>query len=202
MVTLFDDLPKVAPGKRLKAQVDGLFRADGDNFVTAPVDRLDLTYDGIPGDFHAGITRKSGGREPWYERGTEMRNERQLSIVCRRECAIVADKMGLQEIRPEWIGANISLEGIDMFSMLPASTLLFFAGGATVKIDFQNGPCRFAGATIADGLGRHGDMDIALGFAKAAKRRRGVVAWVEKPGAIELGEEVTVQVPEQWIYPA
>ena len=42
---------------------------------------IDLTFDGLAGDFHAGATRRSGGREPWYPRGTEMRNERQVSIV-------------------------------------------------------------------------------------------------------------------------
>ncbi|TIV92151.1 MAG: molybdenum cofactor sulfurase, partial [Mesorhizobium sp.] len=26
------------------------------------------------------------------------------------------------------------------------------------------------------------------------------VAWVEKPGVITAGEEISVRVPEQWIY--
>ncbi|TJV75695.1 MAG: molybdenum cofactor sulfurase, partial [Mesorhizobium sp.] len=38
--------------------------------------------------------------------------------------------------------------------------------------------------------------------AKAAKRLRGLVAWVEKPGRITTGEEISVRVPEQWIYRA
>jgi hypothetical protein len=27
-----------------------------------------------------------------------------------------------------------------------------------------------------------------------------LVAWVEKPGRIVAGEEISVRVPEQWIY--
>ena len=40
----------------------------------------------------------------------------------------------------------------------------------------------------------------ALMFPKAAKRLRGLVAWVEKPGRIARGEAVSVRIPEQWIY--
>lgn len=194
--------PEIIPSKRFAATVDGLFAATGDDFVSAPVDELALTYEGIDGDFHAGITRKSGGREPWYARGTEMRNERQVTILSRPELAEAAAEMGLEAIEPEWIGANITLSGIPMLSMLPASTLLFFEGGATLKVDFQNGPCKISGASIARHVGRPDDAGMALAFVPAAKRRRGVLAWVEKPGTVKTGENVRVQLPEQWIYPA
>ena len=114
--------------------------------------------------------------------------------------ALVADRMGIAEISPEWIGANLVLDGIPHLSMLPAGALLFFKNGATVKVDAQNGPCRIAGK---QGALRAGLADIeggALLFPKAAKRLRGLVAWVEKPGRLALGEEVSVRVPEQWIY--
>ncbi|RUZ86281.1 molybdenum cofactor sulfurase, partial [Mesorhizobium sp. M7A.F.Ca.US.006.01.2.1] len=29
-----------------------------------------------------------------------------------------------------------------------------------------------------------------------------VVAWVEKPGTVRVREEISVRVPEQWIYSA
>jgi hypothetical protein len=195
-------IPEIIPSKRLAATVDGLFMASGGDFVSAPVDELPLTYEGIPGDFHAGITRKSGGREPWYARGTEMRNERQLTILSRAELAEAAADMELETIEPEWIGANITLSGIPMLSMLPAATLLFFEGGATLKVDFQNGPCKIAGASIARHVGRPDDAGLALAFVPAARRRRGLVVWVEKPGTVKRGESVRVQLPEQWIYPA
>jgi MOSC domain-containing protein YiiM len=166
------------------------------------VEELRLGFDGILGDFHAGSTRRSGGREPWYPRGTEMRNERQLSIVAADELAIVAERMGLPQIKPEWIGANLVIEGVPHLSMLPAGTLLFFRDGVTLKVDAQNGPCRIAGRSIAENAGMADIEAGALLFPKVAKRLRGVVAWVEKPGTIRAGEEISARVPEQWIYQA
>src|SRR5690606_15065053 len=92
-------------------------------------------------------------REPWYGRGTEIRNERQLSIVAADELAVVAQRMAIAEVKPEWIGANMLLEGIPRLSMLPSGTLLFFAGGVTIKVDSQNGPCRIAGRSVAEKAG-------------------------------------------------
>jgi hypothetical protein len=186
--------------KRFEARVDGLYAALSEGFVSAPVDALDLTYDGIAGDRHAGMTRQSGGREPWYKRGTEMRNERQLSILCRDELADAAKAMELDRIEPEWIGANIVLDGVKDLSKLPPRSLLFFESGATVKVDGQNAPCRFAGESIAEHYPDHDANALALAFPKKAVGKRGLVGWVEKPGTIKAGETVTVQVPEQWIW--
>ena len=203
MSTLFsphDDEIEIRPARKLTAKVAGLFAATGGTFETLAVDALELSFDGIAGDFHAGATRRSGGREPWYPRGTEMRNERQLSIVAPDELATVAQRMGLDEIRPEWIGANLLLDGAPRLSMLPASTLLFFSGGVTLKVDGQNKPCRIAGCLIATRAAMDDPEAGALAFPKSARRLRGLVAWVEKPGRIAAGEDVSVRVPEQWIY--
>jgi hypothetical protein len=186
--------------KRFEARVGGLFAALGESFVSSPVDSLDLTYEGIAGDRHVGLTRSSGGREPWYKRGTEMRNERQLSILCRDELADAALAMELERIEPEWIGANIVLDGVKDLSRLPPRSLLFFEGGATIKIDGQNAPCRFAGESIAEHYPDRDQKALALAFPKQAIGKRGLVGWVEKPGSIRKGETVTVQVPEQWIW--
>ena len=195
-------LPEIVPARKLAARVAGVFRAPSEHFQTRAVDSLALGFDGIEDDFHCGLTRRSGGREPWYQRGTEMRNERQLSIVAADELAVVAERMGLAEIRPEWIGANLVIEGVPSLSMLPSASLLFFKDGVTLKIDAQNHPCRFAGRSIADNVATDDPDGVALGFVKAAKRLRGLVAWVEKPGTISAGEEISVRVPEQWIYTA
>lgn len=203
MLDLFPEAEKpveIVPARKLVAKVAALYLAPSDHFETRPVDALRLSFDGISGDFHAGATRRSGGREPWYPRGTEMRNERQLSVVAADELAIVADRMGLAEIKPEWIGANLLIEGVPRLSMLPAGTLLFFKDGVTIKVDAQNGPCRIAGRSIAEHAGMADIEAGALLFPKSAKRLRGLVAWVEKPGTIKAGEEISVRVPEQWIY--
>ncbi|MER9136239.1 MOSC domain-containing protein [Mesorhizobium sp. M0830] len=205
MLDLFPEAEKpveIVPARKLVAKAAALYVAPSDHFQTRLADELRLGFDGIAGDFHAGSTRRSGGREPWYPRGTEMRNERQISIVALDELAIVAERMDLTEIKPEWIGANLVIEGVPNLSMLPPGTLLFFKGGVTIKVDAQNGPCRIAGRSIAEHAGMADIEAGALLFPKAAKRLRGVVAWVEKPGTVKAGEEISVRVPEQWIYQA
>ncbi|BCH31806.1 molybdenum cofactor sulfurase [Mesorhizobium sp. L-8-10] len=194
------DDPEILPARKLSARVAGVFIAPEDHFETRAVDQLDLGFEGIEGDFHAGHTRRSGGREPWYPRGTEMRNERQLSIVAADELALVAERMGIAGIRPEWIGANLVVDGIPRLSMLPSGTMMFFKGGVTLKVDAQNGPCRVAGRSVAEHAGMADIEAGALLFPKAAKRLRGLVAWVEKPGRIADGEEMSVRIPEQWTY--
>lgn len=129
-----------------------------------------------------------------------MRNERQLSILCGTELADAAQAMDLDRIEPEWIGANIVLAGVKDLSKLPPRSLLFFESGATVKVDGQNAPCRFAGESIAEHYPDQDAMALALAFPKKAVGKRGLVGWVEKPGTITAGETVTVQVPEQWIW--
>jgi MOSC domain-containing protein YiiM len=195
-----DDEPEIVPARKLLGKVAGSYVAPLRDFVTCAAPVLQLDFEGIAGDFHVGHTRRSGGREPWYPRGTEMRNERQLSIVAPDELALIAQAMGLTEIKPEWIGANLLLDGIPRLSMLPAGTMLFFRGGVTLKIDGQNRPCRIAGRSIAELAGMADRESGELLFPKVAKRLRGVVAWVEKPGRIETSEEVSVRIPEQWIY--
>ncbi|ESX89855.1 MULTISPECIES: molybdenum cofactor sulfurase [unclassified Mesorhizobium] len=203
MLDLFPESEKpvdIIPARKLSAKVAALYVAPSNHFQTRPVEALQLGFEGIDGDFHAGATRRSGGREPWYPRGTEIRNERQISIVAANELGVVAERMGLAEIKPEWIGANLLIEGVPHLSMLPSGTLLFFRGGVTIKVDAQNGPCRLAGRSIAENAGMADREAGALAFPKAAKRLRGLVAWVEKPGRMTTGEEISVRVPEQWIY--
>lgn len=193
---------EILPGRKLTAVVAGTYAALSGHFETQAVEGLTLGFGGVEGDFHAGHTRRSGGREPWYPRGTEIRNERQLSIVAPDELAAVAGRMEIAEVKPEWIGANLLISGIPRLSMLPAGTLLFFKGGVTLKIDGQNGPCRVSGRSVAKHAGM-ADVDAgSLLFPKAAKRLRGLVAWVEKPGRIAKGEEISIRIPEQWIYRA
>ena len=192
--------PEIVPGRKLSGRVAGVYVAPGDYFQTRGTDGLELDYEGIAGDFHRGYTRRSGGREPWYGRGTLMRNERQLSIVAPDELARIATAMSLDQVLPEWIGANLLLEGVPDLSMLPAGTMLFFAGGVTLKVDGQNKPCRVAGRSIAENAGLADAEAVSMLFPKVAKRLRGLVAWVEKPGRIASGEAVSVRVPEQWIY--
>jgi hypothetical protein len=190
---------KFFPARTVRGRVAGLYAARGESFETERVESLRLDYQGIPGDVHAGYLRRSGPREPWYKRGTEMRNERQLSLLAVDELAAVAEGLGVDRVAPEWIGGNILLEGIPHFSLLPARSILIFEGGVSIRLDGDNGPCRASGRSVAKRF--KGREDIEFEFVKAAKRRRGVLGWVERAGVIEPGETVNVRIWEQWIYP-
>ncbi len=189
----------VHPPIKIAARVVALFATtDPQDFETSPVEALSLGFEGVAGDRHGGFTRRSGGREPWYPRGTEIRNERQLSLLAPDDLTAVAAEMGIPDLRPEWIGGNMLISGIPKFTMLPPRTCLFFSGGVTIRIDGLNLPCRSSGRAIAK---RYPDMDnIDLAFVRAARWRRGLVGWVEKPGVVRAGEAVEARVPEQWVY--
>ncbi len=190
---------EIIPARTLKGQVAGLFSALDGGFETAAVAELALSYDGIAGDRHAGALRPSGAREPWYPRGTEMANERQLSILGSGDLQDIAKALAIPELPAQWIGGNIVIEGIGQFSLLPPRTLLMFDNGVTVRIDGDNGPCRYSGRAIAGHVADRSDIEFE--FVKVAKYKRGLVGWVERAGTILPGEGVTVRIWEQWIYP-
>ena len=85
--------------EKVKGVVSATLKASGRDFVSKPVEQLELTYEGIAGDYHAGPTRLSGARELWYKRGIEMRNERQISILANDELADIAANMDLEKIQ-------------------------------------------------------------------------------------------------------
>lgn len=190
--------PEVAPARKLRGFVAATLIAQPGEFPTQSVSSLDVDFEGVVGDHHRGHTRAAGGREPWYPRGSTMRNERQITIVAPDELAAIAVAMGVAELRPEWIGANLVVSDLPRLSWLPPRTRLFFDGGAVLVVEGQNAPCRVAG----DGIAQHHPERPELGllFPKAAKRLRGLIAWVERPGTIAAGAAVQAKLPEQWIY--
>jgi hypothetical protein len=188
------------PARTITGTVAGLYQALGDSFVGTPADALALTYEGIAGDIHSGLTRLSGVREPWYPRRTPMRNERQLSILSVEELAEVAADMDIPELAPEWIGGNIALAGVPQLSLLPPRTLLMFPSGATVRIDGDNGPCRSSGRSIAAHFPDRPKLEFT--FVQAAKHKRGLLGWVEREGEIRVGDEVAIRIWEQALYRA
>jgi hypothetical protein len=165
--------------------------------VSDAVDALELALGGIPGDRHFGQTRKSGSREPWYPRGTEIRSGREVTVVSVEELAEIAGRLGLASLPAGWIGANLVIEGVPKLTFLPPGTRLFLDGGGVLVVEAVNNPCRIAGKVIAREAGR-GDLELM--FPKAAIGLRGVVASVERAGMARAGTPVQVRIPEQRIY--
>lgn len=169
-----------------------------DSLVTTPVDQVEATFEGFPGDRHAGLTRPSDTRTPHYPRGAVIRNDRQVSIISVEEMAEVARRMELPEIRPEWLGANLLLEGVLLLTRLPPATRLFFEQGAVLYVSGENNPCIHPGRIIQAVYPQQ--QDLAAAFTKAAAHLRGLVAVVEKPGVIARGDSVAVKIPAHYRY--
>jgi MOSC domain-containing protein YiiM len=166
-------------------------------FVTVRQTQVTVTFDGFEGDRHSGQTLISGGRTPHYPRGTQIRNDRQVTVVSAEEFAQIAKALDVPELRPEWLGANVLVQGLPKLTQLPPSTRLFFAQGVTLVVAGANAPCSNPGKVIRDFYNRPG---LEAQFPKAALGRRGIVAYVEKPGIIAAGDEVRAEVPQQVLY--
>ena len=193
---LFDD--GSAPARRLRARLVGLMIADAAGFVTRPVERAALDFEGLVGDRHRGLTRKADSRVPWHPRGTPIRNVRQVSLVAPDELAVIARRLEVPAVEASWLGANLVVEGIADLTALPPGTRLHFPGGACLVVEGENAPCRHAGAEVAKHHPGRPGLDLA--FVKAAQGRRGLVAWVERPGELVAGSEFELRVPAQKLW--
>jgi hypothetical protein len=191
------------PARKIQAVLAALLIADGEGFQTRAVDSVEidlegLLVDGLMGERHRGWSRGADARTPWYPRGTRIRNSRQISIVSTEELHQIAERMTIPQVKPEWIGANLVFEGLPDLTQMARGTRLHFPGQACLAIEDENHPCRHAGRGIAE---HHADQPgIDLAFVSAARHRRGLVAWVERPGMIRAGDVVEWWIPEQWIY--
>ncbi len=157
------------------------------------VDELVLGFDGISGVPYGGRTRLSCSRVSMqHPKGTEIANVRQLSIVSEEEQSTIAQAMGLNALDPAWVGASIVLKGIPDFTHVPPSSRLQAENGTTLIIDMENRPCHQPGMTIARHHGEIGKL-----YKAAATGRRGVTAWVERPGILRPGMRFRLHVPDQ-----
>ncbi|WP_170385042.1 MOSC domain-containing protein [Ruegeria atlantica] len=157
------------------------------------VEALDLGFFGDRGARHEGETRASCVRvNNLYPQGTEIRNVRQLSVLSAEEIDATAQQMGLDRLDPSFLGASIVLRGIPDFTHIPPSSRLQVAGGVTITVDMENRPCVIPGREIESDLPGHG-----AAFKPAAQGRRGVTAWVERPGELKIGDTMTLFVPDQ-----
>lgn len=162
------------------------------------LDAADLTFDGIAGECHGGPTRPSCSRvTSQHPRNTEIRNVRQLSVLSTEEMALIAAEMGLETLSPRLVGASMVIEGIPDFTHVPPSSRLQFPSGATIAVDMENRPCIYPGREIES---EHPGFGKA--FKPAAKARRGVTAWVERPGRVAVGDLVVLHIPDQraWLH--
>lgn len=175
----------------------GLVTDRNESLCSAPVDRVEATFDGLEGEYHSGLIRESCARvRTQYAVGTPIRNTRQVSLLSAEELAATGAALELDELPPEWVGTNILIEGIPDFTQLPPSSRLIFERGASLVVDMENAPCQWPAKEIERHRPGHG-----TGYKPAAKGRRGLTGWVEAEGMILLGDEVRLHVPPQRLYP-
>jgi MOSC domain-containing protein len=156
-------------------------------------DSLTLGFDGVAGERHEGTIAPSCVRvSHMHPQGTSIRNVRQLSILSQEELAQIASDMGLEAVNPAHLGTSVVLRGIPDFTHVPPSSRLQADDGCTLVIDMENTPCVFPGKEIERTAPGHGPR-----FKPAAKGRRGVTAWVQRPGQLRVGDKLRLYVPDQ-----
>ena len=171
---------------------------DKDKFGSERVAQAEVMLEGFVGDIHAGMTALADSRTPHYKRGTLMRNIRQVSIVSSDELAEIARALDVPEVCAEWLGANLTLSGVRDLTLLPPMSRLFFPDGAVLTLSAENAPCIGPGKAIQ---AHYPDVPgLASRFPKAARHKRGVVAWVERPGIIHEGDAVEISLVPKSLY--
>jgi hypothetical protein len=167
--------------------------AAGGGIQAKAVEQLDLGFGGSEGARHEGVNRPSCVRvKNLYPQGTEIRNVRQLTILSEEEMSQIARAMEAENLDPRYLGVSIVVKGIPDFTHVPPSSRLQGPDGMTLTVDMENRPCVLPGREIEQdhkGLGAR--------FKPAAEGRRGITAWVERPGSVKLGDALRLFVPDQ-----
>ena len=168
--------------------------ADRDaSLASEPLEAAEITFAGIAGEAHGGLTRTSCSRvKAQHPRGTEIRNTRQLSVLSAEELHNIAADMGVERLAPHQVGASLLLSGIPDFTHIPPSSRLQGPSGVTFIVDMENRPCHLPARVI-------NETDPGLGgrFRSAAEGRRGVTVSVEREGRLCLGDTLTLHIPDQ-----
>jgi MOSC domain-containing protein YiiM len=153
-----------------------LIAPDRDSLLAVRQPEVRVTFEGFEGD----------------------RNSRQVSILSEEELAEVAAALGIPQLKPAWLGANLLLSGIPSLTLLPPSTWLRFPQDAALVFTAGNSPCTDTGQAIQDQ--NPTVRGLTTRFPQVAVHKRGIVAWVERPGKIAPGDSVRVEVPDQIVY--
>lgn len=169
-----------------------LVKPKGKGAKSAIIEKVDVEWGGFQGDKHFGDTMPAGSSQKAYPKGTEVRNTRQISIVSVEELKQIAEALGVSMIKPEWVGANMLVSGIDKFTDLAAGTRLYFENGVGLVVQGVNTPCTDAGSEIQENF--PDVVGVTSGFPKKAIGKRGLVAWVERTDQIAAGETLSISL--------
>jgi hypothetical protein len=182
--------------QKIKGKVEALFVTPKGENISKPIEGGIFTNEGLIGDRHFGVMMLSNSRTPEFQRGTIIRNRRQVSLVSQEDLDATAKELGIDEIKPEWLAANLLISGIPNFSQLPVGARFFFDGGLVLFNDGENLPCKIPAKTVQN---QYQQIDgIQQNFIRAAMHRRGLVAWVEHPSQLITPSTFEVELPTVW----
>jgi len=171
----------------------GQSRRGAKTFVSHAAEEIILDFGGLAESRHEGANRRSCSRVGnLYPTGTEIRNVRQLTLLSQEELFAISEDMQMDVLDPGLLGASVVLSGLPDFSHIPPSSRLQGSSGVTITIDMENRTCHFPGREIDAQSPGFGNT-----FKSAAEGRRGVTAWVERPGSLKMGDELRLFVPDQ-----
>ncbi len=179
--------------KKATATINALLIADNpETFVTRRISDVNLEFGGIAGDRHFGLTSKADSRQPMYPRGTEILNRRQITIVSVEELAKIAEELNVEEVLPEWLGANLLIQGFPELTQLTMGSRILFPSGAGLICMGENQPCTLPGGEIQKQYQNH--EKLSARFVRCGYKRRGIVCAVERPGEIHENDEVQILI--------
>ena len=136
-------------GKTLMGRVASVHAGNNEDLSKPSQSVLMAEIGGFAGDKHQGPVRETWEGE-WQPAGTRRRNERQWSGVSVEELAQISERLDLtQPLSASTLGANLCVEGIPDFSLLPKGTTLWFPSGAVLQVEEYNPPCADMGEKIA-----------------------------------------------------
>ena len=150
----------------------------------------------------------SRGRKPWWADAAVLQSGHlpvstwhghsqcasNQSCGDRRNCSN-RGRIGLGELDPALLGANIVVSGLPDFSHVPPSSRLQGPDGTAFVVDMENQPCNLPARVIETAHSGHGKA-----FLKAAKGLRGVTAWVECEGVLRLKDRLSLHIPDQPVW--
>lgn len=185
-------------GKVLKGRVVSVHAGNNEDLSKEQHPAIVAEIGGITGDKHKSPTRETWEGE-WEPAGTIRRNEREWSAVSTEELAHITKRLELEKpLTAETLGANLCVEGIPEFSLLPKGTCLVFPSGATLTVEEYNPPCSDMGARIAAKYSTKTGHSLAdNAWLRPASGRRGLVGVINVPGKIQAGDEVEVRVYQE-----
>lgn len=172
-----------------------LITPEGEN-ISREIPEGEITFEGLVGDCHSGMTLLTHGHHPEFPKGTKIRNDRQFTILSVEELNEVAMTLQIPSLDVSWLTGNLLISGIKNFSVLPYGTRFVFSNGVILSCSGENNPCSHP-ARITQS--HYPEVDgIARDFVKAAIHRRGIVAWTVHPGTIHPGERFHIVLPHPW----